>query len=258
MRTETGDDEETEESPPSLVPRWLPDAEPGGKSWQDRWADLRADPGRAGAMALAGVAGIAILVTVVTLLRDDSPPVVSANLPPVEMAASATVSPPAPTPSAPAGPVVVSVVGLVQRPGLVTVTPGARVADAIEQAGGVLAGADTVGLNMARHLGDGEQVVVGLAPAPGQPPALGSSISGAIPSTPGAPAASPTEGGGPLDLNTATVDQLDALPGIGPVTAEAIVAWRTQHGAFSSVDQLGEVNGIGPTRLERLRDQVRV
>jgi competence protein ComEA len=117
---------------------------------------------------------------------------------------------------------------------------------------------------MARQVGDGEQIVVGIAPPKGQPTVLGSSV------TPGSagPAASGTPGpvsgttkpvpGGVINLNTATVQQLDSLPGIGPVTAAAIVAWRDANGKFSSVDQLAEVDGIGPARLEKLRPLVRV
>ena len=116
-----------------------------------------------------------------------------------------------------------------------------------------------LGLNLARHLADGEQVVVGISTPAGQPSALGSSVSGGAPQ---APAAGPTPTSGkaaePLDLNTATVEQLDALPGVGPVTAAAIVAWRDANGKFASVDQLGEVDGIGTARLEKLRPLVRV
>jgi competence protein ComEA len=160
--------------------------------------------------------------------------------------------------------VVVSVVGLVHTPGLVTLAPGARIADALQAAGGAVDGADTIGLNMARPLGDGEQIVVGLAPIPGQPRALGSSVASGSAPIPGAPTPAPVPGsvkpkaGEVLDLNTATVEQLDALPGVGPVTAAAIVAWRQANGKFTSVDQLADVDGIGPARLEKLRALVRV
>jgi competence protein ComEA len=249
----------------SLLPRWLPDA-----SERAGWvARLRADPGRAGAIALAVVAALAVLVTIFTLLRDRPAPVMSAKLPPVEKVSTASprssASSAAGQPAGPDRPVVVSVVGLVHKPGLVTLTPGARVADALQAAGGAMDGADTTGLNMARPLGDGEQIVVGLAPVSGQPAALGSSVTAGSASgskTPAPPG--PVKGsvrpkaGEVVDLNTATVEQLDALPGVGPVTAAAIVAWRQANGKFASVDQLADVDGIGPARLDKLRALVRV
>jgi competence protein ComEA len=253
-----GADVETDDEK-ALLPRWLPDGSASGR--RDWLAAVRADPGRAGAIALAVVAALAVLVTVFTLIRDDPAPVVSAKLPPVEMVSSASPRPSG-NPMPPDQPVVVSVVGLVTTPGLVTLAPDARVADAVSAAGGVLGGADTIGLNMARHLADGEQVVVGLAAVPGGPAALGSSVATGQPTAPGTGATTPAVGstapGQPIDLNAATVEQLDTLPGIGPVTAAAIVAWRDSNGSFSSVDQLADVDGIGPARLDKLRDLVRV
>jgi competence protein ComEA len=258
---DAGDD--AGDDPRALLPRWLPDSASGtgGRGWL---ASVRADPGRAGAIALAAVAALAVLVTVFTLIRADPAPVVSAKLPPVEMVSSASPRPSANPAATPNQPVVVSVVGLVTTPGLVTLAPDARVADAVSAAGGALGGADTIGLNMARHVADGEQVVVGIAPAPGAPAALGSSVASAGPAAPAedgprspAPAAGTTPDQ-PIDLNSATVEQLDTLPGIGPVTAAAILAWRDANGSFASVDQLGDVDGIGPARLEKLRDLVRV
>lgn len=257
------DDDAPEEDQNSLLPRWLPEASQG-RNWVAR---VRADPGRAGAIALAIVAALAVLVTVFTLVRDRPPPVMSAKLPPVEKASTATPrssASPATGQSAPDRPVVVSVVGLVRTPGLVTLAPGARVADALQAAGGAVNGADTIGLNMARPLGDGEQIVVGLAPVSGLPAALGSSVASGSTSASRTPPPGPGSGparpkaGDVLDLNTATVDQLDALPGVGPVTAAAIVAWRQTNGKFTSVDQLADVDGIGPARLEKLRPLVRV
>lgn len=246
----------------SLLPRWLPEAS-GDRGWVAR---VRADPGRAGAIGLAIVAALAVLVTVFTLLRDRPAPVMSAKLPPVQKASTAgprsSASPGAAPPPGPDRPVVVSVVGLVHTPGLVTLAPGARIADALQAAGGAVNGADTIGLNMARPLGDGEQIVVGLAPAPGQPTALGSSVATGTTSTSKAPTPAPgsvkPKPGQAVDLNTATVAELDALPGVGPVTAAAIVAWRQSNGKFTSVDQLADVEGIGPARLEKLRALVRV
>ena len=245
----------------SLLPRWLPDTSQRG-GWVAR---LRADPGRAGAIAMAVIAALAVLVTIFTLVRDRPAPVMSAKLPPVDGASTASPrSSAGPVAGAPADdrPCVVSVVGLVHTPGLVTLAPGARIADALQAAGGAVDGADTIGLNMARPVGDGEQIVVGLAPISGRPTALGSSVASGSAPMPGTPA--PVSGsakpkpGQALDLNTASVEQLDALPGVGPVTAAAIVAWRQANGKFTSVDQLADVDGIGPARLEKLRALVRV
>jgi len=265
-RADADDSEHDRDAPDddqnSLLPRWLPDSSQRG-GWAAR---LRADPGRAGAIALAVVAALAVLVTIFTVVRDKPAPVMSAKLPPVETASTAgprsSAGPAAGQPPGSDRPVVVSVVGLVRTPGVVTLAPGARIADALQAAGGAVDGADTIGLNMARPLGDGEQIVVGLAPISGQPPALGSSVASGSPPMPGSPA--PLSGsvkpkaGEVLNLNTATVEQLDTLPGVGPVTAAAIVAWRQSNGKFTSVDQLADVDGIGPARLEKLRALVRV
>jgi competence protein ComEA len=258
--SEPDTDQDGDAQPDTLLSRWLPETgTDGASSWI---AAVRADPGRAGVIALGVVGVIAVLVTLFTLARDDTPPVASAKLPPVQMVSSASPTPDAAAPQ-PDEPVVVSVVGLVHKPGLVTLDPGARIADALTGAGGPLDGADLLGLNMARRVADGEQIVVGIASAPGQPAAMGSSISpgeGAVSATTATP---PTAGNisapeSLVNLNSATAEQLDALPGIGPVTAAAIVAWRDANGSFSNVDQLGDVDGIGPARLEKLRDLVHV
>jgi competence protein ComEA len=255
-RLRVGEPDDAEEADDEIdVPSWIPD----GTSPRGWVAAIRADPGRAGGIALAVIAVVAVLITVFALMRDDPPPVVSAKLPPVEMVSSASARP---SPDA-NRPVVVSVVGLVTKPGLVTLAPDARIADAVAAAGGAIGGADTLGLNLARRLSDGEQIVVGIGTPAGQPTALGSSVSGGSPAgaaPPAGPPAAPGKGppAEPVDLNTATIEQLDALPGVGPVTAAAIVAWRDANGKFSSVDQLGDVDGIGPARLEKLRALVRV
>jgi competence protein ComEA len=140
--------------------------------------------------------------------------------------------------------VVVDVAGKVLRPGLVTLPLGSRVADALRAAGGARPGTDLTGVNLARKLVDGEQIVVG-APA-----AL------AVPA-PGAAAGSTTTGG-VVDLNTATVGDFDSLPGIGPVLAQRIVDWRTAHGAFTDVTQLRQVSGIGDSKYAQLKGLVRV
>jgi competence protein ComEA len=138
--------------------------------------------------------------------------------------------------------VAVHVAGRVRRPRLVRLPAGSRVVDAIRAAGGTAAGADLDAVNLARRLVDGEQVRV---------PARGQAVAAPPPGTPGAPAA------GPLDLNTATAEQLDTLPGVGEVTAGRIVAYRTAH-PFTSVEQLLEVPGIGQRRYEQLKDLVTV
>ncbi|WP_319449041.1 MULTISPECIES: ComEA family DNA-binding protein [unclassified Mycobacterium] len=246
------DDDPTDTS----LSRWLPDTGGARPNWMDA---IRADPGRSGVIALGALGLVAVLVTIFTLAHDDGPRVVSANLPPVQPVSSTGATAAGQAPAAQTQ-VVVSVVGLVREPGLVTLGPEARIADALDAAGGALDGADLTGLNMARRVADGEQLVVGLAAAPGAPPAMGSSVStppGGAPATPGVgqPSSAPDA---PIDLNAATVEQLDALPGVGPVTASAIVAWRTTNGRFANVDQLGEVDGIGPARLEKLRELVHV
>jgi competence protein ComEA len=145
--------------------------------------------------------------------------------------------------------IVVDVSGKVRRPGIQRLPAGSRVVDALRAAGGVRPGTNTDGLNRARFLVDGEQVVVGgpAAPAPGPAGAAGLSAGGQGGAAPGAPVA----------LNTATVDQLDTLPGVGPVLAQHIIDYRTQHGGFRSVDELREVNGIGDRRFADLRNLVR-
>lgn len=136
--------------------------------------------------------------------------------------------------------VYVDVVGAVRRPGLYRVRTGARVADAVARAGGPARKADLQLVNLAALVADGEQVVV---------PRQGGGTTAAAQ----APGSAPS---GPVHLNSATLEQLDALPGVGPVTAQKIIDYRTQHGGFSSVDELDAVSGIGPARLADLRPLV--
>ena len=274
-----------EPDPDGARPERVPAEEPDIAAWADPpwWARVRWAPDR--------LAGVALVVVVLALgafsvhrllaAVPAGPPV--PDLPLAASDAAPVGSGPAPTPPAPPapataaagadpdaaeGPLVVSVVGLVGRSGLVTLTPGARVADALDSAGGVLEGGDRDGLNLARRVADGEQILVGLAPGPDGPRGPRSDIVGpgpaqppAVPGAPaaGAPAPAPaTAGAGPVDLNTADAAALESLPGIGPVTAAAILAWRSANGAFTSVDQLVEVDGIGPATLAKLRPLVTV
>jgi competence protein ComEA len=163
-------------------------------------------------------------------------------LPLVSAAAAKSLS--APPPAGPAHEVVVSVLGRVVHPGLVRLPDGTRVADALAAAGGALPGTDLLGLNIARRLSDGEQLLVGVAPSPGQP-ASNQATTG-------------PSGSQLVDLNTATLEQLDGLPGVGTVTAQRILDWRNAHGRFTSVDQLREVSGIGQARLAQLKHRVQV
>jgi competence protein ComEA len=138
-------------------------------------------------------------------------------------------------------PVLVHVVGAVRRPGLYRLRDGARIADAVAKAGGATRKADLALVNLAAPVADGAQVVV---PAR-QPTTPGASGGSSVPAQTG-----------PVRLNTATFEQLDTLPGVGPTTAQRILDYRQEHGAFASVDELDAVPGIGPARLEQLRELV--
>ncbi|MFE2289981.1 helix-hairpin-helix domain-containing protein [Streptomyces sp. NPDC059452] len=155
-------------------------------------------------------------------------------------------APPSPPPGA-AGQIVVDVSGKVHRPGVQRLPAGSRVADALRAAGGVRAGTDVTALNRARVLMDGEQVLVGLPQDRDAPGAAGGAAG--APGPPPGPAA-------PLSLSAATKEQLEALPGIGPVLAQHIIDHRTESGGFRSVDELRQVNGIGDRRFADLRPLV--
>jgi competence protein ComEA len=134
---------------------------------------------------------------------------------------------------------VIDVEGKVKRPGIITLPHGARVHEAIARAGGLVDGADTSTVNLARVLVDGEQIIVGTGQGAATPSAGGAPVTGAR-----------------VSLNSATAEQLDELPGIGPVTADAIIEYRTAHGGFRRIEDLLDVDGIGEKTLADLRDQV--
>ena len=159
------------------------------------------------------------------------------------------LAPPAAPPSetAAATHVVVDVVGAVRRPGLYRLAEHARIADAVARAGGATRKADLALINLAAPLADGQQVVV---------PQRGSAAAAPGGAAAGAGAAAAGAAAGPVHLNTATLEQLDSLPGVGPVTAQKILDYRQKHGSFSSVDELDAVPGIGPARMDQLKDLV--
>jgi competence protein ComEA len=139
----------------------------------------------------------------------------------------------------------VHVAGAVRNPGVYRLPAGARVQEAVERAGGARRNGDVNAINLAAKVADGQQVVVPRRAAGGAAAAPASATGGAG-SAPGAP----------VNLNSATLEQLDTLDGVGPATAQKIIDWRTQNGGFRSVDDLGQVPGIGPKRMEALRDKV--
>ncbi|MFH7336169.1 ComEA family DNA-binding protein [Streptomyces hygroscopicus] len=237
--------EPSEPSEPTgpVPPDWR---ERAGTALRERlpvWLQSRCGVDRRGTVALAVLLVVAALFAVQHFWTGRPQPVSA----PQVVRAQATYAK-APSAAAgggtatPGGEIVVDVAGKVRDPGLRHLPAGSRVADALRAAGGVRPGADTDGLNRARFLVDGEQLVVGEQVAAGAP--------AAGPAAPSGPAA-------PVSLNTATEDQLDTLPGVGPVLARHIIDYRTRHGGFRSVDELRQVNGIGDRRFTDLRDVVR-
>ena len=232
------------DEPPRGPGRWLPSS----------WLAARWDPGGWGAIGLAVVAALAAVAAAVGVwagrpVAEPVPPlpVVSADAP--ARANGVPVAVPGAVP-APGGPVVVNVAGKVRRPGLVTMKEGARVGEAVDAAGGALPHVDLTPLNLAARVVDGQQILVGVAAPPGAaaPPAAPAGGAAGVAPAPG----------GKLDLNAATLEQLDGLPGVGPVMAKKILDWRTQNGRFTAVEQLREIPGIGDARFGTLRDLVRV
>ncbi|MER7115666.1 helix-hairpin-helix domain-containing protein [Saccharomonospora azurea] len=201
------------------------------------------------AAAVVGVLGAGIVTAMVLAGAPEperAPPLPDVR--PVSVSSAAQGSGAQGSASATPTSLVVSVVGTVAEPGLITVEPGARVADAIELAGGASRDSDLHTVNLARKVSDGEQIYVGVTPPPGvSEPATGG--DGPAPST------SDTS---KVDLNAADHAMLQTLPGVGEVTASRILEWRETHGRFTSVEQLREIDGIGEKRFARLREQVSV
>ncbi|MBM7772508.1 competence protein ComEA [Actinokineospora baliensis] len=194
-----------------------------GRPWDGAAPEVPRPRRRFSAAVAIGLVVVGAL-TLGVLTLSGSPPTPE---PAPALAAAAVDEPPTPN-------IVVDIVGKVRDPGLRTLPDGSRVDDALRASGGALPGTDLTTLNLARKLVDGEQIHVGQpAPPPTDP-----------------------EPGGKVNLNTATLARLDTLPGVGTVTAQRILDWRTKHGRFTKIDQLGDVEGIGPARLEALRDLV--
>ena len=227
-----------------LIERWLP----GGR---------RATAPRRRLTIVAVLGGVLVIAVAVAVVIGNRPePERAPPLPTVrqvsaspEQAGGSGTAPSGAAPTTADEPtsLVVSVVGTVAEPGLITVRPGARVADVIEMAGGAGSDDDLLTVNLARRVSDGEQIYVGVTPPPGaeRPPA-------------GAEPASPSTSDAKVDLNTADRQLLETLPGVGEATAARILEWRERHGRFTAVNQLREIDGIGDKRFARLRDRVSV
>ena len=190
----------------------------------------------AGSAAVVAVLAVVAVVLVVLLRRPDGPP------PELSLPVAGGADDPAASTTTTAADVFVHAAGAVLRPGVYRVPAGARVSDLVDAAGGPMPDADLDRLNLAAAVTDGQQVYV---PRVGEAPPAGAGVGG-----------SPASPAGPIDLNTATAADLEELPGVGPATAAAIVAYRDDHGPFRSVEQLLEVRGIGEAKLDALRDLV--
>lgn len=246
-----------EETRAEVARRRLAALSGAGVSNSADWGPTSADPGDSTAsetgsasvptkvltnrhILVVGAVLVAALVLTAWWLLSGTPERIEAAPKPTFVASASTTAPKA------APIVVVDVVGKVKTPGIVELPPGSRVIDALKAAGGIKGKPDTTALNMARVLSDGEQILVGIEPVQGT---VGSASSGAA--TPG--------GNGPkVNLNVATIEQLDALPGVGPVTANAIISWRDEHGRFSRIEELMEVKGIGPATMADLKPLVMI
>jgi competence protein ComEA len=244
--------------PPGVAPVSLPDAVSVRDSPP---ASVLAalNPGRRAVKALVAVGLVVVLIAAFVAWRSRPRAEVVAGASPAAIeqtttAAAASAPPVAassaePSASSTSGMIVVAVTGRVKHPGLVSLPAGSRVADAIAAAGGVLPKTDLSFVNLARKVADGELIVIGVQPSPGM---ATDPTGGASPADSGGAA------GGPVDINTATLEDLETLPGIGPALAQRILDYRTQHGSFHSVDELQNVSGIGPSKFAEIKAQVTV
>jgi competence protein ComEA len=231
------------------------------------------DPGRRGVAVLGVVALLAALAGAwyfaaarpaasAATSQQRSAPAAAAATPdpaPVSPSAGALTGWPTATPSSSgsSAPIVIDVVGKVVAPGVVELPVGARIRDAIDAAGGALPGTDLTALDLASKLTDGQQLFVGIPPPTGAAAqAAGGVVGGGAAG--GGEATAAGASSGPVNLNTATLAQLETLPGVGPVLAQHILDWRGQHGRFASVSQLQQVSGIGPSKYAALAGRVTV
>ena len=212
-------------------------------SWRERaeaWADRARALGRVPRAALGIAASAGVIVVAFALLR----PAGVDPAPEESLPRAAAPAAPASTSPAPVQVVVAQAAGAVTQPGLYRLPPGSRVDDLVRAAGGLAPDADADRVNLAALVTDGERIYI---------PRVGEALP-ADATSGGAPSSTPQ----PIDLNTASLAQLDTLPGVGPATAQAIIDYRAEHGRFSSVDDLLNVRGIGPAKLDELRSLVRV
>lgn len=243
-------DEESEPQRASLPPE---PSGSGGAESVSHWVRTRFT--RQHLLVVGVVLALGVLVAAFALTRARAVPIA----PPVPVAAASPLGqpvpslPPASSPSP--EPIWVHVVGEVMSPGVHRLAMGARVADAIDAASGLTRDARPGELNLALVLADGQQVVIGGPQRTSEVRSGGESGGAAGSAAPGSPGGAPA---GKLNLNTATAAQLDTLPGVGPVTAEKVVAWRTQHGKFTRIEELQEVPGIGPKTYAEIAPHVTV
>jgi competence protein ComEA len=229
-----------DDPPSSPIEPFRPLPDPTWRERVERLTDHVRSLGRGSRIVVALGATAGVLVVAALLLRP-----AGANLSPeaslpraTGSSASASASP------ASAAVVVVQAAGAVMQPGLYRLPPGSRVDDLVQAAGGLASDADPDRVNLAALLSDGEKVYI---------PRVGE----ALPADASAGGAS-SAAASPIDLNTASIAQLDTLPGVGPATAQAIIDYRSQHGRFRSVDELLKVRGIGQAKLDQIRALVRV